>query len=159
VRLPQIYGQQTERQKRVADDAFGQERSMEYPPTSIYERGAGNADQVASGNQNGVHDLSTRIMAHMFGLDIQGIEPSISYYPGYQWWPRQSGQGEPSTQSASEPLHPSSGSTQLNTLPVGPRGPMNASASRNSLENWAYPPGQSNRTLESYSYDFSQFGP
>lgn len=95
----------------------------------------------------------------MLGLDIQGIEPSISYYPGYQWWPRPSGQGDSSTQPTSEPIHPSmSGPTQLNALPVGPRGTINV-PSRNTLENWAYPQGQSNRIPESYSYDFSQFGP
>ncbi|KAG5219880.1 zinc cluster transcription factor [Salix suchowensis] len=37
---------------------------------------------------NGVQDLNMRIMAHMLGLDIPGIEASTSFYPGYEWWPR-----------------------------------------------------------------------
>ncbi|KDQ63123.1 hypothetical protein JAAARDRAFT_367704 [Jaapia argillacea MUCL 33604] len=32
-------------------------------------------------------DSSKRIMAHMLGLDVPGIEPSTSYFPGYEWWP------------------------------------------------------------------------
>ncbi len=30
-------------------------------------------------------------MAHMLGLEIPGVEPSTSYYPGYEWWPRNHG--------------------------------------------------------------------
>ncbi|EKM84077.1 hypothetical protein AGABI1DRAFT_117526 [Agaricus bisporus var. burnettii JB137-S8] len=161
VPLPQVHGQQTERQKRPADDAFGQEKNPEYPQSGVYERGNGTTNQNASGSQTGVHDLSTRIMAHMLGLDIQGIEPSsMSYYPGYQWWPGSSGQGESSTQHTSEPIHPPmSDPTQLAALPVGPRGTINTPANRNSHENWTYQQGQSKRVSESYSYDFSQFGP
>lgn len=28
-----------------------------------------------------------RIMAHMLGLDIPGVQASTSYFPGYEWWP------------------------------------------------------------------------
>ncbi|TFK56846.1 hypothetical protein OE88DRAFT_1650326 [Heliocybe sulcata] len=33
-------------------------------------------------------ETSRRIMANMLGLDVPGIEPSTSFFPGYEWWPR-----------------------------------------------------------------------
>ena len=44
-------------------------------------------------NQNtisgsGVQDTNTRLMAHMLGLEIPGVETSTSCHPGYEWWPR-----------------------------------------------------------------------
>ncbi|KAG9222442.1 hypothetical protein CCMSSC00406_0002777 [Pleurotus cornucopiae] len=64
------------RNKRLAEDAFAQESTPEAP--SSFDPAA----------VNGVQDLNMRIMAHMLGLDIPGIEASTSFYPGYEWWPR-----------------------------------------------------------------------
>lgn len=64
------------RNKRLAEDAFAQESAPEAP--SSFDPAA----------VNGVQDLNMRIMAHMLGLDIPGIEASTSFYPGYEWWPR-----------------------------------------------------------------------
>ncbi|KXN88828.1 Nitrogen assimilation transcription factor nirA [Leucoagaricus sp. SymC.cos] len=160
--LLQVQGQSSDRHKRVAEDAFGQEK--DYSQREVYdERGNIHSNQGGFENQNGVHDLSTRIMAHMLGLDIPGIEPSTSYYPGYQWWPRTTGQGGSSTQAVSQPISPPiPGPSQLGGLSVGPQGPVGTGVSGlngNSLENWAYPSVSSRRIPESYSYDFSQFGP
>lgn len=154
----QTHGQSSERQKRLADDAFGQEKNLDYPQREVYdERGNATGNQGGFENQNGVHDLSTRIMAHMLGLDIPGIEPSTSYYPGYQWWSRTSGQGDSSAQSAPQSISPPMpGSSQLSGLTVGPPGAIGTPVNGN---NWNYPPVQSSRIPESYSYDFSQFGP
>ncbi|KAG2045142.1 fungal-specific transcription factor domain-containing protein [Suillus americanus] len=81
-----------DRQKRAADDAFG-ERSSD-----VLQREAfGDVLQRERAPQNsGIQEISTRMMAHMLGLDIPGIEPSTSYYPGYEWWPRAN---QPSPQS------------------------------------------------------------
>lgn len=92
--LLQDHEQSSDRQKRVADDAF-EEKDLGYPQYN---------SNHPFGGQNGVQDLSTQIMAQMLGLDIPGIEPSTSYYPGYQWWPRTSGQGESLTQLISQPI-------------------------------------------------------
>ncbi|KIY50437.1 hypothetical protein FISHEDRAFT_64668 [Fistulina hepatica ATCC 64428] len=79
--------------KRDANDAFGLEKSSDFLQREAFG-GSNNAfgPQQSSvsqqPNNNGVQDLSTRIMAHMLGLDIPGIEPSTSFYPGYEWWPR-----------------------------------------------------------------------
>lgn len=27
------------------------------------------------------------MMAHVMGVPLPGIQPSPSYYPGYEWWP------------------------------------------------------------------------
>ncbi|KAG6837321.1 hypothetical protein H0H93_011416 [Arthromyces matolae] len=74
------------RPKRQADAAFGQEKSSNYLQreafkTPVYE------SNVREEN-TGVQELGTRIMAHMLGLNIPGVEASTSYYPGYEWWPR-----------------------------------------------------------------------
>lgn len=156
----------------MADDAFGQEKELNFSQRGVYDdRGNIAGTQCALESQNGVQDLSTRIMAHMLGLDIPGIEPSTSYYPGYQWWPRNSGQAEPSTQPVSQsispppiPPPPISGPTQMSGLNVGPQTAIPTGAvnglSGNNLENWAYTtPITTARAPESYSYDFSQFGP
>lgn len=87
---PLVHG--PDRQKRAADDAFG-ERSSD-----VLQREAfGDVLQRERAPQNsGIQEISTRMMAHMLGLDIPGIEPSTSYYPGYEWWPRAN---QPSPQS------------------------------------------------------------
>ncbi|KAK1234865.1 hypothetical protein PQX77_001959 [Marasmius sp. AFHP31] len=84
-----------DRVKRGADDAFGQEKSSDYLQREAFGVPAGvdgshriSQQQPTPSNVQGVQDLSTRIMAHMLGLDIPGMEPSTSYYPGYEWWPR-----------------------------------------------------------------------
>jgi hypothetical protein len=159
--LLQVRGQSSDRQKRPADDAFGQEKGSEYPQQVYGERGSAPSNEGAYENQNGVHDFSTRIMAHMLGLDIPGMEPSASYYPGYQWWPRASEQGEPSTPTVSQPI---SGPNQMGSLgvSVGPQSSTGTGVNNlnnTSINSWAYPSTSSNRIPESYSYDFSQFGP
>ncbi|KAF9225551.1 hypothetical protein BS17DRAFT_751446 [Gyrodon lividus] len=71
-----------DRQKRGADDAFGKEKSSDFLQREAFAA----KERVTS--SAGIQDISTRMMAHMLGLDIPGIEPSTSYYPGYEWWPR-----------------------------------------------------------------------
>ncbi|KAF5368389.1 hypothetical protein D9758_002173 [Tetrapyrgos nigripes] len=98
----------TDRPKRAADDAFGQEKTSDYLQREAFrvseQRDVG-LQQAPS--EAGVQDLSTRMMAHMLGLDIPGVEPSTSYYPGYEWWPRQ-GQDtvQPLTQAPPPPPPP-----------------------------------------------------
>lgn len=156
--LLQTHGQSSDRQKRLADDAFGQEKGLDYPQRDVFddERGSVSGNQGSLENQNGVQELSTRIMAHMLGLDIPGIEPSTSYYPGYQWWPRPSGQGESSTQPASQSIP---GPGQMGHLGVGAQGAVATPVNNNTIGNWTYPAIHSSRVPDSYSYDFSQFGP
>lgn len=74
-----------DRQKRGADDAFGREKSSDFLQREAFGN-SGSKEQMTS--NAGIQDISTRMMAHMLGLDIPGIEPSTSYYPGYEWWPR-----------------------------------------------------------------------
>jgi hypothetical protein len=77
------------RRKRPADDAFGREKSSDLLQREAF--GVLADKDMPSSDGNGVQDISTRIMAHMLGLDIPGIEPSTSYLPGYEWWPRHNG--------------------------------------------------------------------
>ncbi|KAK7007048.1 Zn(2)-C6 fungal-type domain-containing protein [Favolaschia claudopus] len=65
--------------KRHAEDAFGQDRSSEYPLRDGAQFGQ---------NVDGVQDVANKLMAHMLGLDIPGVEPSTSFYAGCDWWSR-----------------------------------------------------------------------
>lgn len=129
-----------DRRKRQADDAFGQEKSSD-----VLSRGAFGAvdQQPPSSPGQGIQDMSTRIMAHMLGLDIPGIEPSTSYYPGYEWWPR--------NVSPSQALTP--------TTPGVCVGPA-AFDTQPSIEDWLQDAGQGGSMVSSgpvpnYSFDFS----
>lgn len=141
-------------QKRQAEVAFAPEKSSDYLQREAFG-GLNNNTPPAEQMQPpepGVQDLSTRIMAHMLGLDIPGIEPSTSFYPGYEWWPR-NGQG----QGGSQPLSPVvPGPIDANTLPP----PMSMTGmgygNGRSGEEWL----QSNGAVAGmqYPYNFNQYG-
>ncbi|TFK30943.1 hypothetical protein FA15DRAFT_630298 [Coprinopsis marcescibilis] len=82
------------RNKRPAEYVFerqSQEKEPEYiqqPMASPLPQHVRTSNHSNLNYNSGVQDLSTRMMAHMLGLDLPGIEPSTSYYPGYEWWPR-----------------------------------------------------------------------
>jgi hypothetical protein len=78
---PLVHG--PDRQKRAADDAFGEKR-----PDVLQREAFSDLPRECAQQNSGIQEISTRMMAHMLGLDIPGIEPSTSYYPGYEWWPR-----------------------------------------------------------------------
>lgn len=132
----------SDRNKRHAETAFGQEKSTGYLQREFYE-----TPQSGFENQNGVQELSTRLMAHMLGLDVPGVEPSTSYYPGYEWWPRPN---QDLSQPSSQPLSPSgSNVSNMVNLPTSGMAPQG--------NNWV--PNTSPDTVPlNYSYDFSQFG-
>lgn len=126
--LPQLE-QNIDRQKRGADAAFGRATSpdlLQYSDAPIFE------PMTQTG---GIQDISTRMMAQMLGLDIPSIDPSASYYPGYEWWPRAS------TASLQPYLQPSV---------VGDHGQA-------SFPNVGYPVNEANQnwaSIPSYHYDF-----
>ncbi len=137
--------------KRQADIAFAQEKSSDY----LQREAFGDLNGPPQPEQEtGVQDLSTRIMAHMLGLDIPGIEPSTSFYPGYEWWPR-NGQSQ-----GSQPMSP--------VVAQGPTVDANPVAS--SLNELDFGGGGSSRQgdewLQSnvgagglpYPYNFNQYG-
>jgi len=129
-----------DRRKRQADDAFGQEKNSDFLSREAF----GPVDQELPSSQGaqGIQDMSTRMMAQMLGLDILGIEPSTSYYPGYEWWPRTASQTlTPTTTSSPGICSPSMFETQP------------------SLEDWLQGAGgQENMASGAaplYSFDFS----
>ncbi|KAJ7246249.1 fungal-specific transcription factor domain-containing protein [Mycena haematopus] len=68
-----------DRHKRHAEDAFGGDRPPDYPLRD---------DRQFGQNVDGVQDVANKLMAHMLGLDIPGVEPSTSFYTGCDWWAR-----------------------------------------------------------------------
>jgi hypothetical protein len=97
------------RRKRPADDAFGKEKSSDLLQREAF--GVLADKDMPSSDGNGVQDISTRIMAHMLGLDIPGIEPSTSYLPGYEWWPRHNGNEHAPPPRSTPPMGSSSPSS------------------------------------------------
>lgn len=84
-----------ERNKRQAHDAFGNENGSHHQQLDNNFLSYPNQHPTPGvDDEHGVQDISTRIMAHMLGLEMPGVEPSTSYFPGYEWWPR-TNQGYP----------------------------------------------------------------
>jgi len=132
-----------DRRKRHADDAFGQEKSSDVLSREAF--GSFDQEPPSPPGVQGIQDMSTRIMAHMLGLDIPGIEPSTSYYPGYEWWPR--------TEASSQALTP----TTISSPGICSGPPM--FDTQPNLEDWlqgASPGGMvTSGPASNYSFDFS----
>lgn len=144
--VPQSYS--PDRQKRQADDAFGQDKGSDYLPFS----GPFESKEQNNDHENGVQDLSTRIMAHMLGLDIPGIEPSTSYYAGYEWWPRQNSEGTHGPQ----PLATATATSSMNVLPVPSSGDLSSNTLR-PVGGWGRDTGAA--APGGYNYNnYNQYG-
>ena len=132
-----------DRRKRHADDAFGQEKSSDVLSREAF--GSFDQEPPSPPGVQGIQDMSTRIMAHMLGLDIPGIEPSTSYYPGYEWWPR--------TEASSQALTP----TTISSPGICSGPPM--FDTQPNLEDWLQgtsPGGMvTSGPASNYSFDFS----
>ncbi|KAI5898203.1 uncharacterized protein SCHCODRAFT_02611397 [Schizophyllum commune H4-8] len=157
VSIPHTRGEGTER-KRDLENAFGPEdqKNSDYLQREAFGT-YGNTRQEPS-PQNGMRDLSQRIMAHMLGLDIPGIEPSTSFYPGYEWWPR--GMQEPTGDVFGQPA-------QLQQMPASARpngvaaGPAGGEQFSNSQLGWIQQGGTNPEVFSGYGYDFpnaNQYG-
>lgn len=83
-----------DRHKRHAEDAFGQDRTPDYPV-----RQADRQVEDSGQNVDGVQDMASKLMAHMLGLDIPGVEPSTSFYTGCDWWARPNSSADSSQQN------------------------------------------------------------
>lgn len=129
-----------DRHKRPADAAFGQEKSSDYLQREAFK----DTTPESVEGDNGVQELGTRIMAHMLGLHIPGIEPSTSYYPGYEWWPRSNEETPPSY--------------QMTPAPVGLRNVLPPASGGNGMGSGMteWPQGPAPET--EYPYDFGRFG-
>ncbi|TFK41823.1 fungal-specific transcription factor domain-containing protein [Crucibulum laeve] len=133
----QVQLQPQDRNKRYAEDAFGRDKSSDYLPNGSY--GVPTKPEGDDPRNNGVQELSTRLMAHMLGLDIPGVEPSTSYYPGYEWWPRPN-EGSKATSAPPQAGTPSS----MGILPSNPPNGewmQDGSMSTGSLAPQNYPYG------------------
>lgn len=89
--------------KRHADDAFGQEKNSDVFSRQAF--GAVDQEPASPTGVQGIQDMSTRMMAHMLGLDIPGMEASMSYYPGYEWWPRTGSSSQTLTPTMNSPAY------------------------------------------------------
>lgn len=118
----------TDRNKRDARDAFGEEKSG-YLHREVFTPMAPDPVSDNGLNATGVQDMSTGLMAHMLGL-----EPSTSYFPGYEWWPRLN-------QSAPPPT----------------RFPADTGYGADMGRSWQHGDYGTNNSLN-YAFDFGQYG-
>jgi hypothetical protein len=126
------------RYKRQADDAFGHEKNL---PQEVLKKAEAHHE-----GENGVQDLGSRIMAHMFGFHVPGVEPSTSFLPGYEWWPRSDGDSRPAT--LAEPPNPP-GCRVNNMSPAS----SSRGVSETVRESWS----QVRASDTNYSFDFGRF--
>lgn len=134
--------------KRPADDAFGMEKSSDYLQHEAFRCSQFGA---APKGENGVQELGTRIMAHMLGLDIPGVEPSTSYFPGYEWWPR------PNQAVQQQPLSPMQGvQGQVDSMSI----PQSSEAMQTQANtSWLHgATGSNTGSTMNFTYDFGRFG-
>ncbi|KAI0068074.1 hypothetical protein BV25DRAFT_1875230 [Artomyces pyxidatus] len=91
------------RPKRGADAAFGTDKTVNILQKDSLEEleqsQPTTPEAITAPAAAAVAD--NRILAHMLGIEIPGIEPSTSYLPGYEWWPRP---GQSSSPAASQPV-------------------------------------------------------
>lgn len=127
---PQL--QDPARYKRQADDAFGHEKGG---PQEVLK----NA-QAHNEAENGPQALGTRIMAQMFGFHVPGVEPSTSFLPGYEWWPRSDGDSRSTTHN---PL-----GSRINHVSSPPNRGINE-----TVHEWT----QVRAPDMNYSFDFGRF--
>lgn len=140
-----------DRQKRGADDAFGNSKSSDYLQREAFDAYQQPVEKDVPENANGVQDLSQRMMAHMLGLDVPGIEPSTSFYPGYEWWPRTTDRHD-SQHSLSPGASSSNGGLNNGMGGVLPQHNPGLGYDGQPVEDWL----QGNADPNSgYNYDFS----
>ncbi|KDR85752.1 hypothetical protein GALMADRAFT_384548 [Galerina marginata CBS 339.88] len=162
---PEKQYQNTDRNKRDAEDAFGVEKA----PASLQREAfaAPDASDQLEHNFNeslsGVQDISTRLMAHMLGLEVPGVEPSTSYYPGYEWWPRMNQAPSQLFQATQDPSYP--GNTEFTPdiqamHPGGNDGNIVGGGTphweTSNINTSAVEYGLPNQL--NYSYDYGQYG-
>lgn len=72
--------------KRDAEDAFGEDfkREANREPSGVYAPLTHRSANPLSGYGN--QEMGTRLMAHMLGLDIPGVEPPTHSIPAQDWW-------------------------------------------------------------------------
>ena len=100
-----------QRQKRVADDAFGTEerrRAGLLPQTLDFTQSTDVAAPQASA-------AGDRLLAHMLGIDFPLAGQSTSYTPEYEWWLRDQNQSR--SPDSSQPVSPSPGSGSNHSSP------------------------------------------
>ena len=152
--------------KRPATDAFEEEKSSDFGRQERYGRRAGVEPTQAIGlplqHGNGAQDMSTRLMAHMLGLEVASVETSTQYYPGCQWYPRLA----PHTSSPSSSQgdlqvmqYPSSGDFggDMNTVNSGGM-PGSVAVPSSEWSPQTTTPSEYGINNLNYTYDFGQYG-
>ncbi|KAK7695174.1 hypothetical protein QCA50_002364 [Cerrena zonata] len=122
-----------DRHKRDIDQALGTDRPSEMLQREVFgDPSVLRHQPYIPDSHQSRDDEAARIMAHSLGIPLPGIQPSTSYYPGYEWWhPSVMGgqQHLPYTQHAEHPptrsYQPSPQPTQLGSIQGhAPQGPF-----------------------------------
>lgn len=157
LRAPQ---QRYDRHKRAAQDAFEDEKGSDFSRAEQFvARGTDQTPAVGLPlHGNGVQDMSTRLMAHMLGLEVAGVDPSTHYYVGSQCYPRLA---QTSTLPNDMPLQYSLSADLGGDMQVMNTGGMATSVAGQTSE-WSprtsATPSEYGMNNMAYSYDFGQYG-
>lgn len=132
----------------MAEDAFGTQ--------SDYTRQEPRAVCSTVDSTSGVHDISTRLMAHMLGLEAPGSDPPSPYYSYQSRSPSMAGPLQPCSQHLSYP--PNAGFTNpMNPVAISEDG---SGSGANWAQNIGGPGsfGINNSSYPNFMYDFGGYG-
>lgn len=151
--------QRYERHKRPAQDAFEDEKELSRQEQFVAHSTGAEHTPVAGiplQQGNGVQDMSTRLMAHMLGLEVAGVDPSTHYYSGSQWYPRlaQTSTLQSDISNLQYPLSADIGGDMPTMNAVGMATSVAGQASEWSPQTSATPSDYG----MTYPYEFGQYG-
>jgi hypothetical protein len=159
LRAPQ---QGHDRHKRPAQDAFEDEKASDFSQQEQFVAHSG-AEQNPVGiplqNGNGVQDMSTRLMAHMLGLEVAGVDSSTHYYSGSNWYPRlaQTSTLQTDIPNLQYPLSADVGG-DMQAMNTGALASSVAGQASEWSPQTSATPSEYGMNNMSYSFDFGQFG-
>jgi len=157
LRAPQ---QRYDRQhKRPAQEAFEDEKASDFSRQEQFVAHSGSEQTgIPLQHGNGVQDMGTRLMAHMLGLEVAGVDSSTHYYSGNHWYPRL-----PQTTLQSEvpnlqyPLSAEIGG-DMQVLNTGGMASSVAGQSSEWSPQTSATPSEYGMNNMAYSFDFGQYG-
>jgi hypothetical protein len=131
----------------MAEDAFGTQ--------SDYSR---QEPHVVCSSASGVHEISTRLMAHMLGLEAPGSDPPSPYYSFQSRSPSMAGPLQPCNQLSYPPNAGfTNGIQPMNPVAIPEEG---SGSGANWAQNIGAPGnfGINNPSYPNFMYDFGGYG-
>ena len=153
--------QRYDRHKRPAQDAFEDEKGSDFVRQEQYVARGSEVPAVGIPLQhgNGVQDMGNRLMAHMLGLEVAGVDPSTHYYSGGHWYPRlaQTSALQSEMSNLQYPMNADIGG-EMQVINAGGMGSSVAGQASEWSPQASATPSDYGMNNMNYQYDFGQYG-